>query len=167
MVSAIAFLLVPRRWAALPLLAGACYMTIGQEIDLGPFHFTILRVLVAVGVVRVFVRGERLAGKLNGMDHVMLVWAAWTLMSSAFHKDPSSALIFRLGLVYNTCGIYFLIRIFSRSIDDVFTLSKLTAILLLSITCFPYSAASRIYPRFERAGFVPSAPLRIQYWQGP
>lgn len=133
-------------------------MTIGQEIDLGPFHFTILRVLVAVGVVRVFVRGERLAGKLNGMDHVMLVWAAWTLMSSAFHKDPSSALIFRLGLVYNTCGIYFLIRIFSRSIDDVFTLSKLTAILLLPVAAEMFYEMIAFHNLFSIFGGVPDIP---------
>jgi hypothetical protein len=114
--------------------------------------------LIAFGVIRVLVRGERLAGKMNGMDHVMLAWAAWALMSSAFHKDPSSALIFRLGLVYNTCGIYFLLRIFSRSIDDVFTLAKVTAILLIPVAAEMVYETIAFHNLFSIFGGVPEIP---------
>ena len=100
--NAILILLLPRRWAPLPLLLGACYMTLGQGIELGPFNFTVIRMLVALGVFRVIIRGERPAGGINGLDKLMVVWAGWAAVSSVFHNDPSGALVFRLGLVYNT-----------------------------------------------------------------
>ena len=74
-INATLLLMLPRRWASLPFLVGACYMTVGQVIMLGPFTFTVIRLLIALGLVRMIIRGERLAGGMNG-DSLMLVWAA-------------------------------------------------------------------------------------------
>jgi hypothetical protein len=129
-----ALLMLPRQWAALPFLVGACYMTLGQGITLGPFHLYFIRILIAVGVVRVIVRGERLAGQMTSLDWLMAIWAAWALVSSLFHKDPSGVLVNRLGLVYNGCGIYFLLRVFCQSLNDVVRLCRITAILLIPLS---------------------------------
>ena len=77
-----ALLALPRRWAPLPLLAGACYMTLGQGIQVGPFHFPIIRIVLLVGVIRVLCRGEGLAGGLNGLDWLVLAWGASALCIS-------------------------------------------------------------------------------------
>jgi hypothetical protein len=134
LISSAMILLVPRRWAPFPLLMGACYMTLGQGIELGPLHFTVIRILLAVGVVRVIIRGERLVGEMNSLDRLMVIWATWALMSSLFHADISGALVNRLGLVYNACGIFFLLRIFSQSLDDVVTLCRITAFVLIPLS---------------------------------
>ncbi len=144
-INAIALLLLPRRWAPLPLLVGACYMTLGSGVEIGPFHFQVIRILVAVGVVRVIMRGERLADKMNSLDWLMVAWAAWALMSSLFHKDVFEVFVNRLGLIYNGCGIYFLLRVFCRSLNDVVSLCWITAILLvpLSIVMLSEQATGR------------------------
>jgi hypothetical protein len=134
LINSVMLLLLPRLWAPLPLLLGACYMTLGQGIELGPFHFMIIRILLAVGVARVIIRGERLAGKMNSLDWLMVVWAVWALISSVFHADTSGVLVNRLGLVYNACGIYFLLRIFCQSLDDVVMLCRITAVLLVPLS---------------------------------
>ena len=108
-------------------------MTLGQGIEVGPFHFPIIRMLIAVGVARVLIRGERLGNEMNSLDRLMLVWATWALFSSVFHNDPRQELIYKLGLTYNACGIYFLLRIFCQSIDDVKVLCQITAILLIPL----------------------------------
>ncbi|MFZ5998417.1 MAG: hypothetical protein ACOYW7_13180 [Nitrospirota bacterium] len=133
MLNAALLLLLPRRWASLPLLIGACYMPLAQGIEIGPFTFTVVRILVAAGVVRIIIRGERLTGGMNAMDWLMLVWSAWALTSSVFHHNYSDALILRLGLVYNACGIYFLLRVFCQSLDDVVGLCRIMAILLVPV----------------------------------
>jgi len=63
LVDATLLLLVSRRWATLPLLIGACYIPAYLSIDLGPLHFTAIRVLVAFGIVRMMIRQEFPAAK--------------------------------------------------------------------------------------------------------
>lgn len=108
-------------------------MTLGQGIEIGPFSFTVIRILIAVGVLRVMLRGERLAGKMMALDWIMVAWGAWAVCSSVFHKSPGEALVFRLGVAYNTLGTYFLIRIFSEKLADVVQLIKITALLLVPV----------------------------------
>ena len=112
LVNTVALLALPRRWALFPLLMGACYMTASQKIELGPFNFTVLRLLLLIGTIRALARSERLPGGLKGMDWLILAWGAWLLCSSAFHRPFADALVFRLGAVYNVLGFYFLIRVF-------------------------------------------------------
>ena len=134
LINSIALLRLPRRWAPLPLLVGACYMTLDQGIELGSFHFPVVRMLLAVGLIRVIIRGERLVGRMNSLDWLMVVWAVWGLISSFFHRDVSGVLVNHLGLVYNACVIYFLLRVFCQSLDDVLMLCRITAILLIPLS---------------------------------
>jgi hypothetical protein len=108
-------------------------MTLGQAVEVGPFTFTVIRILAVIGAIRVILRREWLTGGLSRMDSLMLLWSSWALLSSAFHDDVAAALISRLGMVYNACAVYFLIRTFCKSIDDVVSLCKLTAIALIPV----------------------------------
>lgn len=133
LLNAVALLSLPPRWAPLPLLMGACYMTNAQAVMLGPFHFTVLRLLLLLGVIRAVARNEQLPGGLNGLDWLSLAWGAWLLSSTAFHKPFGEALVFRLGVAYNVLGIYFLMRVFCRSSEDMIQLIKITAFLLVPV----------------------------------
>ncbi|WP_413936185.1 hypothetical protein [Nitrospira sp. BLG_1] len=128
-----ALFLLPRRWTPLPILLGACYIPALQLIQLGPAHLSVMRALIAGGLVRIIMRNERLVGGLNSLDRLVMVWAVWMLVSSYFHKDQSAALVYRLGLVYDAGGIYFLLRILCTSLDDVVGLCRITAILLVPL----------------------------------
>lgn len=128
-----ALLLLPRRWALMALVGGTCYLGQGQGFEISEFTFTTMRVLVVVGILRVIIRGERLSGGFNGLDCLMILWAIWICISSRFHNDPQSDLIFKLGAVFNTCGVYFLARVLLASVADVVHLFRVTAIVLVPI----------------------------------
>jgi hypothetical protein len=130
MVNVGILLLVSRRWAPLPLLVGTCYIPAYLSIDLGPLHFTAVRVLVAFGMVRILARQERPTGGINKVDAAIIAWAVWMIVSGFFHKEPMATFIFRLGLVYDACGIYALIRCFCRNLEDIYAFCQLTAIFL-------------------------------------
>ena len=85
---------LPRRLAPFPLLLSAMYMGINEQLEIGPAHFTVNRLLVMIGTVRVLSKGERIFGGLNTLDRLMIAWAAWAVVSSLFHV--AGALIFRL-----------------------------------------------------------------------
>ena len=58
---------------------------------------------------------------------------SWILISSIFHDDISGAFVYRLGLTFNAFGIYFLLRVFCQSVEDVEALCRFVAILLIPI----------------------------------
>src|SRR3954471_15162124 len=94
-VASIALLVLPRKWAPVPLLVSCCYMTLGQGIVLGPFSLPVYRMVLTVGIVRVFVRNERLEGRINAIDLMVVAWAAWVFFASFFHEwEPGSGPVF-------------------------------------------------------------------------
>ena len=132
-VAAFFLLRLPRQLAPLPLLVGATYITLGPSIDVGPFHFTVLRILIAIGVLRVMVKGERMKGSWNALDSLMLFWSIWVVCSSVFHKEIGEALVFRLGLAYNAMGLYLLLRVFIQDTEDVSGICRLVILALIPI----------------------------------
>jgi hypothetical protein len=116
-IAAILMLTLPRRLAILPLLLSATYMTGGQVLQIGPANFTIPRLLIVVGFLRVLARGEHVTDGMHTVDKLLLVWAAILVGTSAFHT--SDAWVFRSGLVWTELGCYFLFRIFMQDLDDV------------------------------------------------
>ncbi|HEY6260520.1 MAG TPA: O-antigen ligase family protein [Nitrospiraceae bacterium] len=133
LVAAAAMLTLPRRWGALPLMMAACYLTRAQHIMVGPFHFTVLRLLLLLGVFRAMARHERLPGGITGLDRVILIWGGWMLCSGAFHRPFTDALVERSGIVYDGFGIYFLLRLFCQNKDDMIRLIKITAFVLVPV----------------------------------
>jgi hypothetical protein len=158
LVSTVALLLLPRRWAPLPLVGGACYMTLGQGIDLGPFSFSVIRMLVAVGIIRAALRREWIVGGLNALDWLIVVFSIWTVLSAFFHNDPSAALVLRLGQVYNTAGVFFLLRIFCTSVGDVARLSGSIALLLVPVAIEMSYEHFAFHNLFSILGGVPAVP---------
>jgi hypothetical protein len=43
---------LPRNLAPLPILMGASYVTLSQQLEIGSLHFPVGRVLIAVGIER-------------------------------------------------------------------------------------------------------------------
>lgn len=122
---------LPRRFAAIPLLLAALYMTLGQVLEIGPASFTVMRILVAVGILRVLLKSERIANGMNRVDRMLILWAVWLIGSSVFHT--SGAWVFRAGMLWSDLGCYFLFRIFVQDPEDVQRIFKALCVLLVPI----------------------------------
>jgi hypothetical protein len=120
---------MPKQMAALPLLVVAIYMT-GEEVELGPVHFTVLRLVALVGVLRVLSRHEGLSGGTRTADRWMVFWGMWLAASSVFHKDFGTTLAYRLGLTFDHLALYFLLRVFIGSFEDFRQISRKVLLLL-------------------------------------
>lgn len=158
LIAIVALMAVPRRFAPLPLLLTVCYMTRGQGIDIGPFSFTVIRILLLAGFIRAMFRREWLVGGIIKLDALMLVWCVWLAISSVFHEDPREALIFRLGLAFNYVGTYFLIRIFCSEPEDIRRLVVFTAFLLAPIAIEMFNEQVTAKNLFSFFGGVPETP---------
>jgi len=157
-VNAVALLALPRRWAVLPILATACYMT-RVGVELGPLHFTVLRILICIGLARVIARNERAAGEINGLDVWMLLWSACLIVTVAFHRDPASQLITRLGNALDAGGLYLLFRVFCPTREDIVRIARMIPLLLLPLAILMLVEKATLYNVFSAFGGIDSTPV--------
>jgi hypothetical protein len=132
LVDALAALMLPRRWVALPILLATCFVPLGPELQAGPLHFPVLRIIIAVALLRLIFGRERLPGGVQRLDLLLLVWATCALVTTTFHA--AGTLVNRLGLVYNACGIYFLFRYACSSWNDWLRVCRIIALLLFAVS---------------------------------
>lgn len=156
LVCAAAIIVLRRHWAPIPLLAGCCYMTIGQGVDIGPVSLPVYRIILAVGLLRVVVRRESVAGGINTIDKMVIAWSAWVVFASLFHvRMPGAGPVYASGLVFNVTLFYFLTRVWCSDLAALMSLSRVVAWLLVPVALA--MVGEHIYERnvFGAFGGVP------------
>lgn len=125
--------LSPRRYALVPMLVMACFVASGQRIVLATLDFNFLRLLVAVGWMRVFLRQETIGFRWRTIDTVFMLWLLSATVSATILHTSVSTLVNRLGLMYDAVGIYFLTRMVVREWRTVFSIAAAAALISLPV----------------------------------
>ncbi len=126
-------LVLPRRYALLPLLISGCYMTLGQAFIIGGFHFYLIRILIFFGMIRIFVKKEIFSIRLISIDKILIAWLIVSTFLYVIFSGNYVSLTERLGKVYNTVGIYILIRSLVRDMDDITRAIKMLGIIIIPL----------------------------------
>jgi hypothetical protein len=124
---------LPRRYAVCPLLIIVCLIPMGQELVLSGLHFHFFRVLLLVGAVRVFVKGEMSRLVLTRTDKIFMWWAILTVLLGTMAKPSTELFINRLGDAYNALGCYFFVRCVLVDFEDIVTSVRVLAWLSLPV----------------------------------
>lgn len=133
-IVATALLAVRREHAPIPLLIGCCYMTMGQGLELGALSLPMYRMFLLVGLIRVVMKGESLVGGFNRVDKLVVSLMAWMFFASLFHEFvPGSGPVYMLGIIFNISLIYFLIRIWCGSVDEVVSVVAAVGFVLMPV----------------------------------
>jgi hypothetical protein len=99
----IAQLVLPRRYGFLPLLIAACHLG-NQEIA---GEFTIVRILIALGLLRATVGGYFVWSPKCKLDVIIAILCSLLILSAAGHNSESyNPWIAHMGWVYNILGSY-------------------------------------------------------------
>jgi hypothetical protein len=105
LVAGALILLLPRRHVVVPLLAASLLIPFDQVVLVGPLHWTMLRVLVLLGWVRVLagaLSGQRMLNSgFNAVDKMLIFWAGISTFNIVLLWHSSAALINQLGALYN------------------------------------------------------------------
>ncbi|ULA58168.1 MAG: conserved membrane protein of unknown function [Nitrospira sp.] len=124
---------LPRRYAFVPLLIAGCYMSLAQALIISGVHFNIIRILISLGILRIFVRKEMFSIRLNPIDKVFLAWLFSSAFISALFNGENINLIGCLGSVYDGLGIYLIVRALIRDLDDVVLNVKMLGIMIIPL----------------------------------
>lgn len=114
-----AILMLPRRWAVIPMLIIACFISSVQKVVVVGLDFNLLRIMVLFGVWRLLVKKEYCGFVWAAMDSVLVAWVISSSVINTLQQGSSSALINRLGFGFDALGMYFLFRCLIRDWADV------------------------------------------------
>lgn len=133
-LTSILMLALPRRFAIFPILMAVCYITIGQVLVIAGLHFQVFRILIFFGFLRIIIRKEIYALKLNSIDKAIIWWVIISIITGILLEKSWDVFINRLGLAYSALGCYFLFRFLLRDRDDLLTLIKMMVIIIIPLT---------------------------------
>jgi hypothetical protein len=141
-VMAVLLFTLPRKYAHVPLLMTALYLTQGQVVLVGPFHFTMIRVVLLIGWLRSATRGELISIRLNIIDKLFIAYVASAVIIKTLLWQTTEIFINRLGFAYDAIGCYFIFRVLVRDLDDISRLIKHLAILIIPLAITMLTEAS-------------------------
>jgi len=163
-------LMLPRRHALIPLVLTTCYMTFGQQVVVMSLHFTMLRLVVLVGCIRIVVRGELRMIRWQRMDSLLILWVITVVTAYTMLWQTSGALINRLGFAYDSLGLYFICRVLIVDIRDITHACKVFALALVPVAlCMCVEKLTGRNPFFVFGGVPEVTELRngVVRCQGP
>jgi len=133
---AILAFLIPRKYFLLPYVLAACFVPSDQRIIIMDLDFTVLRILIVAGVLRILVRGEYTDIKLNKFDQMLLVWVVCGAVVYIIRNMSTDAIVYKTGVLFDAIGLYWLFRQTVRSWDDIKLVAKFFALSALVLVPF-------------------------------
>ncbi len=138
-----------RRKAVGALLITAAFIPIGQQIVIAGLHVYFQRILILVGLSRLLLRGESVGFRLVTVDKLFLGWMFVGFFCELL-RGPSAE---TFGHLYDTAGIYFLVRVLTREAVDVLAHLQVLAFLGIAIgVCMAWEAVTHRNPFFVIGG---------------
>ncbi len=126
---------VKRNKAAYPIVFAACFLPQAQRLVIAGADFSMLRLLILAGMMRVFARDELKTFKWIKLDTLVTAWCVISALAFIVLWGNFGKLVFRVGQLYDILGLYLYFRVVIRKWGDVegvvrFTIT-LTPVLLV------------------------------------
>jgi hypothetical protein len=128
---AVLVLALPRRYAPAPYLLLACVVPFSQRIVIAGLDFNFTRLLVMVGAARIALRGEARRIHWTPLDYAVLAFIGSSAIIPILREASVAELIYRLGSVFDSIGLYFVFRLLIRSFKDFAAVAR--SVLVISI----------------------------------
>lgn len=131
-VLGLATILLPRRYATIPMLIMASFVVPSQRIVIMTLDFNFLRLMVLFGWARVLLRAEHAGFRWHPVDGLLIAWGVTkTVAYTTLHG--SSGFVFMLGSSYDAVGMYFLFRWLIRDWSDLVGLLRGVALIAVPV----------------------------------
>jgi hypothetical protein len=143
-----ASLFLPRKYSLFPLFIVATYVTLGQYVVIATANFTMLRILVVFTFARAAFRTDYRSFALNSLDKAMIAWTLSTIVTYTLLWQTGHAFVNRVGLCFDTVGVYFVCRLYIHDIDDVTRIFSLCAALVVPLAgamLYEYSTGHNLF----------------------
>jgi len=150
LLAAVFLLVLPRKYAAVPILLITFLTPFGQQILIGGAHFYVIRIIVIVGICRLSLtklssHRALFIGGFSGIDRAFYLCAFAEGAAFILRERASAAVVYQVGLWLNTFGLYFIFRCLIQNREDVYRLIKTFAFVVAVLgVCMSYEYLTRV-----------------------
>lgn len=170
---------LPRKHALLPYVIGACWVPADQTVMVGELNFQVLRILVVIGILRLWMKGEIVAIRWNRFDKLFLAWALVGAVIYVLQWRTMGAILFKCGQLLNSLGLYWVFRQHVRSWGDLKVACAGAAVCAIAMVPFvalewatganPFGALGRVTTYLREGNFrcqatFPHAIMMGLFW---
>lgn len=120
---------VPRRWAALPILVAATFLPSVQRLVVLGLDFSMVRILILFAGTRLLLRSEWRSFRWHALDAAIVLSAIASIVTGAA-LEGMGGLESRLGRAFDVLGMYFCVRIALRTWADLLVTLRAAAACL-------------------------------------
>lgn len=182
-LATILILVLPRKYAALPLFFVAFFVPLGQALVLGGAHLFVLRIVILAGMVHLK-RGKSEGGtdaavsRVNAIDKAY-AWCMGIQMVAVvvlFRDTP--ALINQFGFLIDNVVAYFLLRRLLQAPEDIYRVLKFLAVVTVILAVcmiieqekllnvFSFIGGSRVVPEIREGKIRSQGPFSHELTAG-
>lgn len=131
-------LVVPRKFIFAPVFITGLILPQAQEIVFLGMHFQAIRILIVTGWLRILFGRKSDAGKfrLNKIDKTFICYLISNALIFFLLWMKADALVNRLGIIYVSLGVYFMIRLLAREEADLHRLIAVFAVITIIFGAF-------------------------------
>ena len=130
---------LPRKYVVIPSLATMLLVPFGQVVVLGGVHFTVYRIVVLFGLVRLAAttppaNANRLRGGFTAIDRAFMLCALFSCIAFSLQWMAIPAVIKSLGNLLDSLGGYFVLRFLIADRQDMERAIKALAVIALALS---------------------------------
>jgi hypothetical protein len=176
LITIVLVLLLPRKYAVVPLLFLVFLTPHGQQIVVGGVHIFVFRIVILFTWIRMCgtklsSSGKTLTGQWTSVDTAFTCWAFVKTVAFLLLYWQVGAVVNQLGFLWDVFGGYFLLRYLIQDEEAVLrvvkTLAAISGILALCILnekfrgqdIFGYLGGVPIVPEFRDGAIRPTGPF--------
>lgn len=155
--------LLPRKYLIVPFLLNVLLVPFGQVLVLGGVHFTVYRIIVIFGLVRLVITKlpsatGRFVGGFNSIDRVFTLCALLSSIILSLRWMETQALIKSLGNLLDALGGYFILRFLIQDGEDMRRTIKVFALIAVVMAVCMMNERLRFQNIFGLLGGVGIVP---------
>lgn len=150
MIAFVMVLVLPRRYAIVPVVCAAFLLPIGAQLYLGGLHFFVVRVLAVAAVGRLLrdkfsLKQHWFPGGIATFDKVVFAWAICRGVAFIILQSELGAVINQVAFWLDTFALYTFFRYVLRGSEDIFR--------LINVMVFVTTILAFIMVYEQRTGF--------------
>jgi len=152
---ALVTMVVPRKYFIMPYVVAACFAPADQRIIIADLDFSVLRILVVVGTLRILCSDDGKPLHFNVFDKLVITWAVVGAFVYVLQWGTLGAFINRSGFLFDSIGMYWLFRKTITRLDDIRQLGRILAVcslVMVVLVAFEWTSGHNPFTVMGRVG---------------